>query len=60
VQKGQAAEGSQSMQQSLNRLVEAGLIQESEVANLVPSGTNNSAAPPSPSDTEDAPIMKWL
>lgn len=55
VQKGLAGEGSQTMSQSLSRLVEAGLIQEAEAANLLPTA-GGAVAP----DAEDAPIMRWL
>jgi len=54
VQKGQAGEGSQTMAQSLSRLIDAGLISEAEAANLLPQ----TATPGSEAD--DAPIMRWL
>jgi twitching motility protein PilT len=57
VQKGQAGEGSQSMSQSLSRLVEAGLIQESEASSLLPpTGSTNATT----GEADDAPIMRWL
>lgn len=57
VQKGLAGEGSQTMSQSLGRLVDAGMIAEAEVTNLMPA-TDNAGAPPGLAD--DNPLMRWL
>lgn len=55
VQKGQAGEGSQTMAQSLNRLLDAALISEAEASSLLPSSGGSSA-----NDSDDATIMRWL
>jgi pilus retraction protein PilT len=56
VQKGLAGEGSQTMSQSLSRLMDAGMISEVEAATLMPAGdtgTPNNLA-------DEAPLMRWL
>jgi len=55
VNKGLAGEGSQTMSQSLSRLIDAGLISEAEAANLLPAASNGHAGL-----AEDAPLMRWL
>lgn len=55
VNKGLAGEGSQTMAQSLSRLIDAGMISEAEAANLLPAATNGHTGL-----AEDAPLMRWL
>lgn len=69
VANGQAGEGSQTMAQSLSRLVETGVIGEAEAATLLPSSSAAAvadagpapagAAPAAPGESDD-PIMRWL
>ena len=54
VNKGLAGEGSQTMSQSLSRLIDAGLISEAEAANLLPASNGHAGL------AEDAPLMRWL
>lgn len=54
VQKGLAGEGSQTMSQSLSRLIDAGMISEAEAANLLPANGQTSGL------ADDAPLMRWL
>lgn len=49
VQNRQAGEGSQTMSQSLTKLMEAGMLSDTEAASLLPAAGD-----------EDAPIMQWL
>lgn len=56
VQKGTAGEGSQTMSQSLGRLVDAGLISDVEAGSLLPSAESGGGATPS----DDSPLMRWL
>lgn len=49
VQNRQAGEGSQTMSQSLTKLMEAGMLSDTEAASLLPTAGD-----------EDAPIMQWL
>lgn len=60
VQKGQAGEGSQTMAQSLSRLIDAGLISEAEAANLMPTGSGEAGAAATAGLADDAPLMRWL
>ncbi|MBX3167932.1 MAG: Flp pilus assembly complex ATPase component TadA [Candidatus Eremiobacteraeota bacterium] len=55
VNKGLAGEGSQTMSQSLSRLIDTGMISEAEAANLLPAASNGHAGL-----AEDAPLMRWL
>lgn len=54
LRQNQAGEGSQTMAQSLTKLVDAGLISESEAGTLLPP------TPTSASPTDDSPLMQWL
>ncbi|MFN8606260.1 MAG: ATPase, T2SS/T4P/T4SS family [Vulcanimicrobiota bacterium] len=54
VNKGLAGEGSQTMAQSLSRLIDAGMISEAEAANLLPTPNGHAGL------AEDAPLMRWL
>ncbi|MBS2033506.1 Flp pilus assembly complex ATPase component TadA [bacterium] len=54
VQKGLAGEGSQTMSQSLSRLIDAGMISEAEASNLLPTPNGHAGL------AEDAPLMRWL
>jgi twitching motility protein PilT len=54
VGKGLAGEGSQTMSQSLSRLIDAGMISEAEAANLLPASNGHTGL------AEDAPLMRWL
>ena len=56
VTKGNAGEGSQTMSQSLSRLMDAGLISEVEAATLMPTGAGDAPA----GLADDAPLMRWL
>ncbi|MBN9415687.1 hypothetical protein ABS71_15780 [bacterium SCN 62-11] len=55
VNKGLAGEGSQTMSQSLSRLIDAGMISEAEAANLLPAANGHAG-----NLAEDAPLMRWL
>lgn len=54
VGKGLAGEGSQTMAQSLSRLMDAGMISEAEAANLLPASNGHTGL------ADDAPLMRWL
>ena len=55
VNKGLAGEGSQTMAQSLARLIDTGMISEAEAANLLPTPNGHAGGL-----AEDAPLMRWL